>query len=109
MSNLALLGQAGDIIDSLARGEAVEIALPMGGVVRAVPEQVVDDFGDPVIGRDGGELFNLHVQSDAAGGLVKAVIQMERQSVNYYIQKARNLMPRLQVTAQRLMLRSGRE
>lgn len=110
MSNLALLGSASDIIDSLAAGEAVEIALPMGGVVKAFPRRVIDQYGNPMAGRDGSPLVDLLINSEGtAGGPVDVVIRMQETSFVHYVNKARGMVPRLQVMSQRLQLRSGRE
>lgn len=109
MSNLALLGSAADIINALADGETVEIALPMGGTVKAVPSMATDQFGNQLYGENGGRLINLHVLTDTKGGRVHTVSQMEEESFTYFIEKARNMVPRLQVMSQRLQLRSGRE
>ncbi len=106
MSNLART--AGNVIHGLAAGQSVEIALPNGGVVSAVPSPAADHWGNPIMGDDGLQAVQLDVQSQALGGRVEATLRMSQTSYSYYINKARNMMPRLALAQERLMLRSGK-
>lgn len=106
MSNLALT--AGNVLQGLAAGREVEIALPNGGIVRAIPSPAFDMHGNPVVGNDGYQAVQLDISSRAAGGEVEAQLRMSQTTYKYYIEKARNMMPRLALAQERLMLRSGK-
>lgn len=96
----SLVAQYVDTVGSLERREPVQVRLPNGTVVTAIPQEIC-------VG-DGQTLMQLHVQIDGPTGPMEAQIRMSHETYERSIVKARDMTPRFQAAQQRLMLREGR-
>lgn len=97
----SLVRQYVDTIGSLTRREPVQVRLPNGTVVTAVPEEIC-------IG-DGKTLMQLHVQIEGPTGPIEAQIRMSHETYEHSLVKARNATPRFEAAQRRLLLREGRQ
>lgn len=96
----SLVAQYVDTLGSLTRREPVQVRLPNGTVVTAIPEEIYAG--------DGQTLMQLHVQINGASGPIEAQIRMSHETYEKSLVKARNMTPRFEAAQRRLLLREGR-
>lgn len=79
----------------------MQVRLPNGTVITAVPEEICAG--------DGQTLMQLHMQIEGPTGPIEAQIRMSHETYEKSLVKARDMTPRFQAAQQRLMLREGRQ
>lgn len=97
----SLVAQYVNTLGALTERQPVQVRLPNGAVVTAIPEEVC-------IGGD-QTIMQLHVQIDGPTGPIEAQIRMSHDTYERSLVKARNLTPRFEAAQRRLLLREGRE
>jgi hypothetical protein len=96
----SLVAKYVDTIGSLTRREPVQVRLPNGSVVTAVPEEIC-------IGGD-KTIMQLHVQIEGPTGPIEAQIRMSHETYEKSLVKARDMTPRFEAAQRRLQLRAAR-
>jgi hypothetical protein len=91
----SIVRQYVDAVGGLQRRQPVNVQLPNGVVISAVPEEI--EF-------EGKPLMQLHVMIDGKSGPIEAQIRMSTETYEKSLIKAENFTPRLATVQRRMHL-----